>query len=261
MNLLTRTLPVLALSTLALAGCAAQPTASHDAHDSTHAPSADHWDYHGDVGPSRWGDLSADNAACSAGTAQSPIDLPALGTGAPLDLELSDAVVDGTTADNGHTVQVTVGSGGPTVVDGAEYHLQQMHFHAGSEHTVEGEHAPVELHFVHADDDGNLLVIGAFGKVGAHNPAFDAYIEGADDEASAKTAKVDIAKMLPTERSYWSYDGSLTTPPCTEGVRWVVLATPIELGQDQIDELTDAHDHNFRPTQPLNDREVVSAGK
>ena len=252
----SRVLPVVALSTLALAGCATQ-TATTAA--PTPTPTAAHWGYEGGDGPSHWAGLSDENAVCGAGQRQSPIDLPRLGSGAPIDLSVPDAVVEGTTADNGHTVQLTVGDGETTVVEGVDYHLQQMHFHAGSEHTVEGKRSPIELHFVHADGDGHLLVVGVFGRVGADNPAFDEYVRGAHGDA-ARLATVDLRKMLPAERSYWSYEGSLTTPPCTEGVRWVVLATPVELGQDQVDALTEAHEGNDRPTQPLNGRTVRSGG-
>lgn len=260
MHRCSRVLPVLALSTLAFTGCATQ-TASTAAPTAAPTPSSApaHWGYQGSDGPAHWAGLSDENATCGAGQRQSPIDLPRVGAGAPIDLSVPAAVVEGTTADNGHTVQLTVGDGETTVVDGVEYHLQQLHFHAGSEHTVQGERSPLELHFVHADADGNLLVIGVFGKIGADNPAFDAYVRGAHGDAE-ESATVDLGRMLPAERSYWSYDGSLTTPPCTEGVRWVVLATPVELGQEQVDALTEAHDDNARPTQALHGRTVHSGG-
>jgi len=256
-------LGVLAATALVLTGCAgAQSTTATKTTTPTPSPTAAHWSYEGVDDPAHWASLSGDYRECSAGEHQSPIDLPALGHDAPLHLDVTHGDVDETTADNGHTVQLTAGTGETTVVDGVEYHLQQMHFHAASEHTVEGERYPIEFHFVHADAEGNLLVLAVFGKAGTNNPAFDAFIEGASSgTTSARTESVDIAAMLLAKRSYWSYEGSLTTPPCTEGVHWVVLATPIELGQDQIDDLTAIHHDNDRPTQDLNGRTVHSGAE
>lgn len=254
-----------ATSVVALTACGAgsAPVSTRTPAASVGAtPSPAHWGYEGVDDPAHWASLSSDYGTCAAGTAQSPIDLPALGHDAPLSLDVTSGDVDETTADNGHTVQLTAGSGETTVIDGTEYHLQQMHFHAPSEHTVEGERHPVELHFVHADADGKLAVVAVFARVGAHDPAFDPYIAGAvEGTTSARTDAVDIGTMLPADRSYWSYEGSLTTPPCTEGVHWVVLATPIELGRGQIDALTAVHHDNDRPTQPLDGRTVHSSAE
>lgn len=259
-TLLSATLAGSAL--LALTACGDGPstttaTSPTPAPASTGAPA--HWSYDGEDGPAHWAGLSDDYAACGTGEAQSPIDLPELGRGAPLDLEVPAGAATSTIADNGHTVQLTAGPGETTVIDGVDYHLQQMHFHAASEHTVEGKRHAIEFHFVHADADGDLAVVAVFGEPGAHAAAFDQFVAGAQGGgSSAKEGMADIAEMLPADRSYWSYDGSLTTPPCTEGVRWVVLATPIELGQDQIDALTSIHHDNDRPTQPLDGRTIRS---
>jgi carbonic anhydrase len=239
---------------------AASTTTAHGTPGPSATSSPAHWAYDGTDDPAHWASVSDDYRTCAAGKAQSPIDLPALGHDAPLDLDVEEGEVTETTADNGHTVQLTAGSGETTVIDGTAYHLQQMHFHAPSEHTVEGKRYPVELHFVHADAKGHLAVVAVFAEAGAHDAAFDPDIAGAaDGETSARGHVVDVAAMLPTNRAYWAYDGSLTTPPCTEGVHWVVLATPIELGQDQIDALTAVHHDNDRPTQPLDGRTVRSS--
>lgn len=243
----------------ALAGCAATPPTAAPT-DPRPSSTPTHWAYEGVDDPAHWASLSDEYARCGDGRAQSPIDLPALGHDGPLALDVTAGSVDETTADTGHTVQLTAGAGETTVIDGVDHHLQQMHFHAPSEHTVQGERYPVEFHFVHADAEGNLAVVAVFGKAGAHDDAFDAYIEGAAaGSTSAREHVVDVGAMLPTDRSYWSYDGSLTTPPCTEGVHWVVLATPVELGQDQIDALTAVHHDNDRPIQPLDGRTVQSS--
>lgn len=220
---------------------------------------APHWSYRGADGPARWGSLSDEFRACSTGTAQSPIDLPAVEPGAPLDLTIEHGTVGEDTADTGHTVQMTFLEGETTRVDGVDYTLRQMHFHAESEHTVEGRHHPVEFHFVHADAAGNLMVIGVFGVRGASNSAYDAFVRGAaSDHGDGIHPDVNVGALLPADHAHWSYDGSLTTPPCTEGVKWVVLSTPVELGADQLRRLRSAYDRNHRPTQPLDDRTVLT---
>lgn len=248
---------------LALAGCttastAPSPTQASDV-ASPHPATAPHWSYEGEEGPAHWGDLSSAYRQCSAGKQQSPIDLPTAPGADQLDLTIEHGVVGEDTADNGHTVQMTFLDGQEAHVDGIAYRLRQVHFHAESEHTVDGEHRPLEFHFVHetADGSGDLMVVGVFAEEGEHNPAYDAFVRGAiAQHGEALHPKVDIGAMLPTEHEHWTYEGSLTTPPCSEGVRWVVLTTPVELGDDQIERLEDAHDGNHRPVQPLNGRTV-----
>ncbi|MEG8034751.1 carbonic anhydrase family protein [Sphingomonas sp. LR61] len=204
--------------------------------------------------PQHWGGLTDEYGTCGTGDQQSPIDLPAARGGADLDLVGSGAV-RGLTADNGHTVQFTADDGASTTVAGEELDLVQMHFHAGSEHTVDGEPADAEFHFVHADDRGALTVVGVLAERGAHNPAYESYLAGATAGAGREST-VDVEAMLPASRSFATYEGSLTTPPCTEGVRWIVLEDPIELGADQLADLEAAHVENARPVQPLGDRTV-----
>ncbi|WIE71974.1 carbonic anhydrase family protein [Curtobacterium sp. MCJR17_020] len=243
-------LPLLAApAVLLLAGCAAGTPPEADPHDAGTS-----WSYEGAGSPERWGALADEYGTCGTGERQSPIDLPAARGGADLDLVGSGAV-RGLTADNGHTVQFTADDGASTTVAGEELDLVQMHFHAGSEHTVDGEPADAEFHFVHADDRGALTVVGVLAERGAHNPAYESYLAGATAGAGREST-VDVEAMLPASRSFATYEGSLTTPPCTEGVRWIVLEDPIELGADQLADLEAAHVENARPVQPLGDRTV-----
>ncbi|WP_413600664.1 carbonic anhydrase [Curtobacterium sp. Curtsp57] len=237
---------------LLLAGCSSssQPDVA-DAHGGDPGSS---WSYTGDEGPSHWGALASEYGTCSSGEEQSPIDLPAPKRGAALDLQASGPV-EGITADNGHTVQFTAADGARTRIGGDDLHLVQLHFHAGSEHTVEGEAADAEFHFVHADEGGALTVVGVLADRGAHNPAYDSFVAGATAGAGREST-VDLDAMLPEARSHYRYDGSLTTPPCSEGVRWIVLEDRIELGADQLADLEAAHVENVRPVQPLGDRTV-----
>lgn len=237
---------------LVLAGCATATPPAADAHDAGSA-----WSYEGAGAPERWGALTDEYGTCGTGEQQSPIDLPAARGGDDLDLVGSGAV-RGLTADNGHTVQFTADDDATTTIAGQELDLVQMHFHAGSEHTVDGGAADAEFHFVHADDQGGLTVVGVLAERGAHNPAYESYLAGATAGAGREST-VDIGAMLPETRSFATYEGSLTTPPCTEGVRWIVLEDPIELGADQLADLEAAHVENTRPVQPLGDRTVRHA--
>lgn len=235
-----------------LAGCAAGTTHQAAGHDAGAA-----WAYEGSGAPEHWGDLADEYRTCTTGEQQSPIDLPAPQGGAALDVDGSGPV-RGVTADNGHTVQFTADDGATTVVGGAELDLVQVHFHAGSEHTRAGRDTAAEFHFVHASESGELTVLGVLAERGAHNPAYDDLIAGATAGAG-RAGTVDVEAMLPAKRAFATYQGSLTTPPCTEGVRWIVLEQPVELGADQLADLEAAHVGNARPVQPLGDRTVQHA--
>ena len=210
--------------------------------------------------------------ACEAGTEQSPIDL----TGA---VEASDADLPDLTfdyhpsalalMDNGHTVQAAYDPGSTLVVDGETYELKQFHFHAHSEHTVDGKAAPLELHLVHAreDDQGvtHLAVVGVLIVEGAENPAYASVLDHLPTEVTEEPEAVDgqtvdAAALLPTDRTFFHYEGSLTTPPCSEGVSWQVMTTPVELSAGQIAAFTARYDDDFRPVQPLGDRELEVSG-
>ncbi|WP_144711531.1 carbonic anhydrase [Curtobacterium pusillum] len=239
-------LPAALVATLAGCSPATPETAPHDPGSA--------WSYVGAEGPDSWGDLAEDYAPCSSGKRQSPIDLPAPERGAALDL-IGTGPVRGVTADNGHTVQFTADDGATTTIGGDDLQLVQLHFHAGSEHTVRGEASAAEFHFVHADARGDLTVVGVLAERGRHNAAYDSYLAGATSGAG-RASTVVVEAMLPESRSFVTYEGSLTTPPCTEGVRWIVLEEPIELGPDQLAALEAAHVENARPTQPTGDRTV-----
>lgn len=257
-----------------------------------HDGEAPHWDY---AGAEHWGELADEFATCGTGTEQSPIDLTQ-----PVVSVIDDAVVDyrpsaASVTDNGHTVQVNFADGGTAVVDGSEYDLLQFHFHAPSEHTVDGEHSPVEGHLVHADEDGNLAVIGVMivaaetADEAESEPAEveDASTDGHDDDAAdaaddfdagaasaligqvlasvpapgeevALDEPVDASDLLPEYLMAYRYPGSLTTPPCSEGVTWSVLVQPITWTVDQIEALESFFvEENNRPVQPLNERELL----
>lgn len=225
---------------------------------------AQHWGYSGHEGPEHWGELSDTWGTCSAGRQQSPVDLGDV-DGIGLDSLAIDWPVSlvGTVIDNGHTIQVNVEPGASLSIGGQAYNLVQFHFHAESEHTVEGRHAPMEVHFVHADAEGRLAVLGVMVEEGEPLAALDS-VWAVNPEphgtAGGVAASVRLADFLPADRSAWRYAGSLTTPPCSETVTWTVFRHAVAASAEQIGWFEDRHPHSYRPVMPLNRRSVLQVG-
>jgi carbonic anhydrase len=220
---------------------------------------APHWGYEGEVGPEHWGELNPDWALCSTGVEQSPVDIPADTVVNPADITFGYDPSQLTIVNNGHTIQVNYDPGSTIEVGGKSYELKQFHFHALSEHTMAGANTPMEMHLVHQAEDGQYAVVGVFINSGDANAAFEPIWANLPAEAGDPTAidgvMVNADDLLPGERTYYRYNGSFTTPPCTEGVQWLVLNTDISLSDEQIGAFTDIVDGNYRPVQALNDRE------
>ena len=219
-----------------------------------------HWSYSGEGAPSHWGELDPEFASCASGKSQSPIDLPrsAKGENKPLRFEYRPG---GTRiVNNGHTVQVEYAPGSTLVIDGQPYELKQFHFHAPSENTIAGKHYPMEGHLVHADKDGHLAVVAVMFSEGKPNPAVEtlwANMPAKESEEHAFTQPLDASALLPAGRHYYRFAGSLTTPPCSEGVTWIVLSQPVTVSRKQLAAFTHTMGHaNNRPVQPLNARKV-----
>lgn len=219
-----------------------------------------HWTYEGEEGPEHWGDLSQDYALCSTGREQSPINL----TNAEAS-DLQDIIFEYKSSavkilNNGHTVQVNYDTGSFIAINGTRYQLIQFHFHVPSEHSVEGELKAMEMHLVHKADDESLAVVGVMINIGAENEAFASVWDNLPAEESPETtiagATVDAASLLPDTLTYYTYPGSLTTPPCSEKVTWLVLTTPIEMSAEQIEAFEAIVELNNRPVQPLNERDL-----
>lgn len=220
-----------------------------------------HWGYNGETGPEHWAGMKTEYATCQSGQIQSPIDLkwhkPVKGSALAVTYKPAKSFV----ADNGHAIQVTFDSAGHVKFDGKTYDLVQAHFHSPSEHTLSGKQYPLEIHFVNKDADGKLLVLGAFYNEGKEN-AMVAKILNAIPNPPAPASSTDLQiktqDMLPSMKTYYEYKGSLTTPPCTEGVQWVVFNSPMTVSKAQIETLHHFHDGNSRPTQALNGRRVIN---
>jgi carbonic anhydrase len=220
-----------------------------------------HWSYEGEAGPDHWGDLATENAACSAGSQQSPLDIVGATKAELPALKLSWLPTGGKIINNGHTIQLNVPAGSTLTAGDAVYDLVQFHFHAPSEHLVDGKRFPMEVHFVHKKQgDGGLGVLGVFLAAGAANAAFaaiaNAFPPGHEQEAEAPP-EANPNALLPAAATYWKYEGSLTTPPCSEVVDWMVLTDPIDVAQADIDKFTALFPMNARPAQPANRRFVL----
>ena len=229
-----------------------------------------HWGYEPDNGPSTWGKLNRDWALCSEGKQQSPIDLADAKPKEMDEMKLefptaSLRIIHQThvldAIDNGHTIQINYDGGETFKIGNRRFVLRQYHFHSPSEHTVNGRHYPMEMHLVHVSEDKKLAVIGVFIDEGRHNEAFDRIWSNlptqTGQEVHHENVQVDIDHILPENRATYRYWGSLTTPPCSQGVGWFVYAEPIELSRDQIQAFRKIFHGNNRPIQPLNDRALL----
>ena len=219
-----------------------------------------HWGYAGDEGPAHWAELSPDYAAC-AGRNQSPVNLTGFTEASLAPITFRYEAGGTEVINNGHTVQVNYAPGSSIQVDGRTFKLLQFHFHAPSENRINGRAFPMEAHFVHADEDGNLAVVAVMFEEGAENPALAPAWSAMPAHAGGRHALVtamDAAAILPRQRGYYRYNGSLTTPPCTEGVRWLVMKQPVTASRAQIAAFRQAlHGPNNRPVQPLHARVIL----
>ena len=224
------------------ANLAADMAAGHDIH----------WSYIGEGGPARWGKIDPANAKCETGERQSPIDIR---DGISVDLEpviFDYKPVRFNVVDNGHTIQVNLAAGNSITILGRRYDLMQFHFHKPSEERVNGVGYDMVIHLVHKDMDGKLVVLAVLIQQGKANSLVQTIWNNMPLEKNdtvAPSGAIDVSQLLPVNRQYYTYMGSLTTPPCTEGVLWVVYKEPIELSQEQIGIFSRMYPMNARPVQ------------
>ena len=211
-----------------------------------------HWGYAGDGAPERWGELSPENRQCAIGTRQSPIDIR---DGIRVDLEKInfDYRPSGfSVLDNGHTVQVNVAPGNALQVMGRRFELLQFHFHRPSEERINGRQFDMVAHLVHKDADGKLGVVAVLLERGRDQALIQTIWNNLPLEkgqALAAPGLLDLSQLLPEDRSYFTYMGSLTTPPCSEGVLWMVMRAPVQLSVNQISIFSRLYPMNARPIQ------------
>jgi carbonic anhydrase len=217
-----------------------------------------HWGYVGADGPTHWGDLSAEYQACKVGQQQSPIDLQGAIKAELPTLQIAYQDIPLRVLNNGHTIQVNAQPGSRITLNGTVFELTQFHFHHPSEHSVTNKSYPMELHLVHKSAAGALAVLGVFLQAGRENqvlkPVWAAMPSKPQPEKAITGVKVPLASLLPTTREAYEYSGSLTTPPCSEIVTWVMFPHPIEVSQSQINQFKQIFPLNARPVQPLNRR-------
>lgn len=217
---------------------------------------ARHWSYSGKEGPEHWGGV------CRKGKAQSPIDIrTASAKVKPLPVLLFDYrpgplhIVD-----SGHSVQVDVEPGSSLTIGSERYSLVQFHFHKPSEEAIDGRHYAMVAHLVHRDAGGRVAVVAVLLKAGSENPLIDKLWRNVPSEkgreANLDAVMISPGQLLPVNRSYFTYEGSLTSPPCTEGVRWIVLKTPQSVSIGQIIGFGRFYPMNARAIQPTNGREI-----
>ncbi|WP_218689734.1 carbonic anhydrase [Psychrobacter sp. BF1] len=267
------TVSILAVAALSLTACnnsspilkGAAPSTSSVKAASAHKNNKDSahpsWSYAGHTGPEYWGDIK-DASACSIGQQQSPLDITkvtATKTETPTIsyLQTADLIIN----DTGHTVVYTPTTQDNTItLNNERYELKQFHYHTPSEHQFGGQNYPAEIHFVHANSAGNLAVVGVMLKQGSANSTLAALLTGSQFSAANKvdfTAhNVNLSALIPAMPTFYHYDGSLTTPPCSEQVQWYVTKQPLELAGDQLAIMTDLYEGNNRPVQPQGSRIV-----
>jgi carbonic anhydrase len=223
-----------------------------------------HWDYEGENAPYRWGDMKPDFASCKVGTRQSPIDIrnPVIGEVEPIRFHYEDVSLKVT--NNGHTIQVDYAPGSFILFGGNRYELVQFHFHSPSEERINGRSFDMVAHLVHKSAQGRLAVVAVLLTVGNEQPMLQQVWNAMPGTRDRTRERLDVLinakQLLPADQTYYSYMGSLTTPPCTEGVQWLVMKTPVEISRDQVSHFTALYPMNARPLQAQNDR-LIKVGK
>src|SRR5215469_879768 len=223
-----------------------------------------HWSYQGETGPEKWGGLDPANSVCGGGTQQSPVDLsgPVKASQPRLDMRWSKRPQ--TIVNNGHTIQLNAPPGNTLTLGDRAYEMTQFHFHHPSEHLVGGKGFAMEAHFVHAAKDGGLAVVGVFIVPGHANAVFNKIVSTMPAEEGPPVPAdpaIDPNGLLPRRLPYYRYEGSLTTPPCSETVDWIVLADRIEVAEGDIARFAKLYPMNARPVQNRNRRFVLRAAQ
>jgi len=245
-----RFLSVLLLAVITFSGCS-------DQDDIKEAHKKAHWVYDGDMGPYNWGKISA---TCAEGKSQSPINIITKNV-IELDLENVLAFHESCKAvlshevDNGHAIKITPEDDHGISINGEHYKLLQFHFHGRSENQIDGRQFDMEMHLVHQNAKGELAVVALMIEKGKHNDVYQNVVE----HINGGDLDVATAKLLPDDTShYYHFIGSLTTPPCSENVKWYVMKDTIKMSKKQIISFRVHHNYNYRPLQELNGRKIQS---
>jgi carbonic anhydrase len=221
-----------------------------------------HWTYEGHGGAGDWGALDQRFKACAVGAEQSPIDLRKATKADIGALKIDWKPEASKVVNNGHTIQINVAGASTANLDGDAFALKQYHFHTPSEHALDGARTDMEVHFVHANAEGKLAVVGVFMKAGAKHDGFAAIMAAAPkaEGEAALPAAVDPRKFLPKSKARFRYEGSLTTPPCSEIVDWNVFEQPIQVAESDVTAFVKLFPMNARPLQTIGRRFLLKGG-
>ncbi len=217
-----------------------------------------HWSYTGSNGPEHWADMSKEFKLCGNGKEQSPININGAKTENLPTIQFDYKPGSLEIINNGHTILVKRAKGNSITVGGEQYELLQFHFHTPGENTVDGKVFPMGIHLVHKNAKGKIMVLGVFTKIGAKNTVLDKAWNHMPQQSAEKkkvaSVSINAVDLLPTDHSYYRFKGSITIPPCSEGVEWIVLKTPIEVSDEQIKQFSKVIGVNARPVQPMYSR-------
>ena len=231
-----------------------------DTHRGSGKTMQSHWAYMGIEGPEHWGMLTEEYMTCETGDRQSPIDISMAKHGqhhSTLVFRYHPSQVH--ELNNGHTIQVSHVSGCEADLNDRTFKLRQFHFHAPSEHHIEDQAFPMEMHLVHQDNKGHVLVIAVMMKTDASNQVLGKLWDWLPQQMGKEISlplELSIADILPTNTHHYSYSGSLTTPPCTEGVQWIILKEPMHIAEEDVKRFVQIIGYNARPIQPLRNRQI-----
>ncbi|PHS39887.1 MAG: carbonic anhydrase [Sulfurovum sp.] len=219
------------------------------------------WGFDDKKGPANWGDLAPEFHICKTGANQSPVNLTDFIEADLAPLKINYTTKSESVVNKGTTVQVNFAKGSSFSTDGETFNLIQYHFHTPSENHINGKSYPMEVHFVHASDKGELAVIAVMFEEGKANSQLQVIVDNMPmkkgDENSLEKVAFNPLDLLPADKDYYKFNGSLTTPPCSEGVRWQVMKAPVEMSKEQLAAFSKVMGQNNRPVLPLNARKVM----
>lgn len=223
-------------------------------------PPPPHWTYSGNTGAEKWGSLGKEFATCSVGQRQSPIDIRRTIRADLPAIEFAYQPVALAIVDNGHSIKVDAPDAGTITVDGETYALQQFHFHRPSEEKINGKAYAMVAHLVHQSKAGKLAVVAVLFEAGKEQSLIRTLWNNLPLDENKPVVrpdlKIDPTLLLPAKRGYYTFTGSLTTPPCTEDVLWLVLKTPVQVSKEQLAGFGTIYKNNVRPVQPVNGRVI-----
>ena len=239
------------------------PAINEETHGTVDQQDTTHWTYEGETGPKHWAEIEK-QSDCD-GNSQSPINIIDVyvvddTSLQPIDIHYSNNIKIHDVTNNGHTIQYNFDKGDYIMLNDEKHELKQIHFHEASEHTINGIRYPLEMHMVHVSQQNKIAVLAVMAQEGESSEPFtflENYLPVKNGETKQINANFDLNLNLPQNKEYYTYNGSLTTPPCTQGVRWYIFKTPITISLDQVKQLQSLMPvNNYRDEQPINKRIV-----